>query len=421
MVSCGSAGENHPGYRTSPTRCGDGSSAGHRLLPTGAGYLKQVADRADKERVEYRPDVVVSWLQNDYGQLGRAAESVAHALQSSGLARQVAYVEPNVAGDGPPTLDADNVRGLHVYARRGAEVPADAVAEAVISTSQLCDPILLNFGVAETNWWFHHAFAPRCRTTALVTHDILHLWPGMDRTASARLARIRGLLIHSSESVIGLSEGAVADVPEATYVGHGCDTGLETDAVDHLAEPADLAPIPHPRALYFGALSVRIEAAALEALASSGVHVVLVGFAPSPAVADLIRTHSHVHFLGPRPPEASPAYLRHCQIGIVPHTDEPFTWSMEPHKVYNYACAGLRSVLLNCACPPPLRDVSVSTTTIADFVAASRQALGAGRLDPEHRSYARTFTWTSVAQRILAAVGQGVADGAVRTRALTPA
>jgi len=371
--------------------------------------------------VENRPDVVVSWLQNDYGQLGRAAESVAHALQSSGLARQVAYVEPNVAGDGPPTLDVNNIGGLHVYSRRGAEVPADAVAEAVISTSQLRDPVLLNFGVAETNWWFHHAFAPRCRTTALVTHDLLHLWPGMDPTVSARLARIRGLLIRSSETVVGLSEGAIADVPEATYVGHGCDTGLETDAVDNLAEPADLARIPHPRALYFGALSVRIEAAALEALASSGVHLVLVGFAPSPAVAELISTHSHVHFLGPRPPGTSPAYLRHCGIGIVPHTDEPFTWSMEPHKVYNYACAGLRSVLLNCACPPPLRDIAVSTTTVADFVEASREAFAAGRLDPEQRSYTRSFTWTSVAQRILTATGDATPVGAVRTPALSPA
>ncbi len=370
--------------------------------------------------MENRPDVVVSWLQNDYGQLGRAAESVAHALQSSGLARQVAYVEPNVAGDGPPTLDANNVRGLHVYSRRGAEVPAGAVADAVISTSQLHDPILLNFGVAEANWWFHHAFAPRCRTTALVTHDVLHLWPGMDRTTSDRLARIRGLLIRSSETVTGLSEGAIADVPGATYVGHGCDSGLETDAVDNLGEPADLAPIPHPRALYFGALSVRIEAAALEALASSGVHVVLVGFAPSPAVAELIRTHGHVHFLGPRPPEVSPAYLRHCDIGIVPHTDEPFTWSMEPHKIYNYACAGLRSVLLNCACPPALSDIAVSTTNVDDFVAASGQALAAGRLDPEHRSYARRFTWTSVGRRILAAVGQGASAVVERTSALTP-
>ena len=304
--------------------------------------------------MDTRPDVIVAWLQNDYGRLGRAGESVAHALQSSGLARQVAYVEPNEGGEGQPTLDVVENRGLHVYRRRGADIPGDTVAEAVIRTSGLRAPALLNFGVAESNWWFHHAFAPRCSTTALVTHDILHLWPGMEPTTADRLARVRQLLIRGSHSVIGLATGAVADVEGAHYVGHGCDSGMESDTVEDLAEPPDLSVIPHPRALYFGALSVRIDAGAIEAVASSGVQVVLIGFAPAPPVAALIHDHPNVHFLGSRTPADSPAYLRHCDVGIVPHTDEAFTWSMEPHKVYNYSCAGLRPVVLNCCVPSGL-------------------------------------------------------------------
>ncbi|MGH9016982.1 MAG: glycosyltransferase [Acidimicrobiales bacterium] len=356
--------------------------------------------------MESRPDVIVTWLQNDYGQLGRAGESVAHALQASGLARQVAYVEPNEGGGGPPSLDAIDDGGLHVYRRRGAEVPGDDVADAVIRTSGLRDPVLLNFGVAEANWWHHHAFGPRCATTALVTHDLLHLWPGMDPARSARLEKIRRLLVAGSDVVVGLSTGAIADVDDAHYVGHGCDSGLADDAVEDRPEPADLAAIARPRALYFGALSVRIDAGALAALAASGVHVVLVGFSPAPAVAELIDSHPNVHFLGPRPPAQSPAYLRHCDVGIVPHTDEAFTWSMEPHKVYNYACAGIRSVLLNCACPEALVDVATSTTDAEAFVAAVRTALRAGRLSTEERHRAQGITWTSVGARILTAVGR---------------
>jgi hypothetical protein len=367
--------------------------------------VKKYEIRADARKVDSRPDVIVSWLQNDYGQLGRAAESIAHALKDTGLARQVAYIEPNTPATGQPTLDASDDRGLHVYRRRGPEVPADEVADAVIQTSQLKDPILLNCGVAEANWWFHHAFAPRCSTTALVTHDILHLWPNMAPAQSARLARTRQMLIRSSEHVIGLSEGAIADVPGATYVGHGCDSGLESDSVRSLAEPSDLARIPHPRALYFGALSVRIDAGAIAALASSGVHVVLVGFAPAPPVAELIETHPNVHFLGARTPAESPPYLRHCDVGIVPHTDEPFTWSMEPHKVYNYSCAGIRSVLLNCACPPALTDMVSAVRNTKEFVKATRAALSRGPLSDSDQDYARTFTWASVAGRILDAVG----------------
>jgi hypothetical protein len=362
-----------------------------------------------------RPDVIVTWLQNDYGQLGRAGESVAHALQSSGLARQVAYVEPNEGGQGQPTMDVSNDRGLHVYRRRGTDVPGDTVADAVIKTSGLSDPILLNFGIADANWWLHHAFAPRCSTTALVTHDILHLWPGMDPTESARLARVRRLLFQGSDVVIGLSTGAIADVEGAHYVGHGCDRGLEGETVEGLAEPSDLAAIPRPRALYFGALSVRIDAGAIEALASSGVHVVLVGFAPAPAVAALIDNHPNVHFLGSKTPADSPAYLRHCDVGIVPHTDEPFTWSMEPHKVYNYACAGLRSVLLNCSCPPALSKLATSTKDPRAFVGSVQEALRLGRLDPDERRFARSLTWTSVAARIMEAL-DGTDFGPTATR-----
>lgn len=406
---------NH-GRRPAPNRHPRWRRFGHRLVRMGHDsgrplstpgrrhLLQGSVAPAENLPVDARPDVIVTWLQNDYGQLGRAGESVAHALQSSGRARQVAYVEPNEGGEGPPAIDAINVRGLHVYRRRGADVPGDAVAEAVIRTSSLSDPVLLNFGVAEANWWLHHAFAPRCSTTALVTHDLLHLWPGMDPTQAARLARVRQLLIKGSHAVIGLSTGAIADVEGAHYVGHGCDIGLETDSVDTLTEPPDLALIPRPRALYFGALSVRIDAGAIEALASSGVQVVLIGFAPAPPVAALIADHPNVHFLGSRSPADSPAYLRHCDVGIVPHTDEPFTWSMEPHKVYNYACAGMRSVLLNCACPEALSALVTSTRDTASFVASVREAVRLGRLNADQRSFVRGLTWASVGARIIDAI-----------------
>ena len=51
------------------------------------------------------PDVIVAWLQNDYGQLGRPAEAIAHALVDEGLARRVAYVEPFVHGEGESVLE----------------------------------------------------------------------------------------------------------------------------------------------------------------------------------------------------------------------------------------------------------------------------------------------------------------------------
>ncbi len=345
------------------------------------------------------PDVIVTWLQNDYGQLGRPAEAIAHALVDEGLARRVAYVEPFVPGEGEPVLKRNVIRGLDVYAGRGGAIRPGELGQAVVGASQLTDPILLNFGVGEANWTFLHEFRPHCERTVLVTHDKLAEWDAF-APRRAELERIRRGLIGASDVVAGLSHGSIDDVPDAVYVGHGCDDVWNAPGVDDAAEPADLAAIPHPRAIYVGALSVRVEAQALRALARSGVEVVLVGFSPSPAIQAVIASEPNVHFLGARAPDQTPAYLLHADVGIIPHTDEPFTYSMEPHKAYNYACAGLETVTLNVAHAPALDGLITSTSTAPAFVEAVHAAR---RLDAGQVAEARAITWASVADSLVQA------------------
>jgi hypothetical protein len=355
------------------------------------------------------PDVIVTWLQNDYGQLGRPAEAIAHALVDECLARRVAYVEPFVHGEGESVLERKTIRGLDVYAGHGSPIQPGELAQAVVGASRLEDPILLNFGVGDANWAFLHEFRPHCGRAVLVTHDKLAEW---DRFAAQRpqLERIRRALIGASDVVAGLSQGSIDDVPDAVYVGHGCDDAWNASGVDDAPEPADLAELPRPRAVYVGALSVRVEADALRALARSGVSVALVGFAPSPAVQAVIASEPNVHFLGPRAPDQTPGYLLHADVGIIPHTDEPFTYSMEPHKAYNYAAAGLHTVTLNVAHAPALDGLVTSTSTIPAFVHAVQAAQ---RLDEIEVAEARSITWASVAARLLQAAAF---DGVATTR-----
>ena len=151
----------------------------------------------------------------------------------------------------------------------------------------------------------------------------------------------------------GLSEGSIDDVPEAVYVGHGVDEGWLEPGVDALASRPTWPRSPIPGRCMSGAMSMRFDLEAVRALADTGVDVVLIGLAPPPELVELARA-PHVHFLGERPPAQTPAYLRHCDVGIVPHTDEPFTRSMEPHKAYNYAAAGMPTVTLHTAHAPAL-------------------------------------------------------------------
>jgi glycosyltransferase involved in cell wall biosynthesis len=348
------------------------------------------------------PDVIVGWLQNDYGKLGRAGEAIAHSLVRSGEAGRVAYVEPFVPAPGEPQLGARNDQGLLVFSGAGNPPTGQhEVARGVVQLAELNDPIFLNFGVSEANWWLHYEFAPVCSRAILVAYDKLAEW---DRMAPRRtvLEQVRAQLIASSDVVVGLSQGSIDDVPSAAYVGHGVDQHWHEPAVDSLPEPADLASISRPRAVYVGALSMRFDIEAVRALAAAGVEVVLVGMGPTQELLELAATNPHVHLLGERPPEQTAAYLLHSDVGIVPHTDEPFTYSMEPHKAYNYAAAGLPTVTLNTAHAPALGPFLNATRDRTTFVAAVREAIGHGRLSAEGVAQARSLSWDRVAAAILA-------------------
>ena len=358
------------------------------------------------------PDVIVAWLQHDYGQLGRPSEAIAHALVRSPEVSRVAYVEPFRAAPelAEPELGARDDRGLLVFSGRGtAPSGSHEVARGVIGLAELRDPVLLNFGVSPANWWFQYEFAPVCSRTVLVTYDRLSAW---EATAPQRslLERVRTQLIEASDVVCGLSEGSIDDVPNAAYVGHGVDDGWLDPGVDALPEPADLRSIPRPRAVYVGALSMRFDLDAVRALADSGVSVILIGIAPPPELLALAAGHEHVHFLGERSPAQTPAYLLHCDVGIIPHTDEAFTRSMEPHKAYNYAAAGIPTVALHAPCAPALDGLIASARSAPEFADAVARAAQDGPLSPAETDYARSLTWDGVAASIMsAATPEGVA------------
>ena len=347
------------------------------------------------------PDVIVAWLQNDYGKLGRAGEAIAHSLVRSPAAGRVAYVEPFLPAPGEPQLGARDDRGLLVFSGSGSP-PAGGheVARGVIQLAEMNDPVLLNFGVSHASWWMHYEFAPVCSRTVLVAYDKLAQWDAM-APHRVVLERVRRQLIAASEVVVGLSEGSIDDVPEATYVGHGVDSHWHDAAIDSLPEPGDLAAIPHPRAIYVGALSMRFDVQAVRELAAAGVEVVLVGMGPTPQLLELAAADPHVHLLGERVPGQTAAYLLHSDVGIVPHTDEPFTYSMEPHKAYNYAAAGLPTVTLNTAHAPALGPFLNPTRDRGAFVAGVRDAVAAGRLSGEQVAHARSLSWDRVAEAIL--------------------
>jgi glycosyltransferase involved in cell wall biosynthesis len=99
-------------------------------------------------------------------------------------------------------------------------------------------------------------------------------------------------------------------------------------------EPADLRAVPHPRAVYIGALHEWFDFDLLAAVArlTPQVSYVVIGFGDQPPPP----LPANVHLLGARPWTALAAYLWHCDAGIVPFRINDLTRHVDPLKFYEY-------------------------------------------------------------------------------------
>lgn len=109
-----------------------------------------------------------------------------------------------------------------------------------------------------------------------------------------------------------------------------------------LAVPAPLAEVRGPIIGYYGAIAPWLDLEALEHLAAArpDLSVVLIGPCEHGVDLTALRAHANVHWLGPRPYEELPAYLRLFQVGLIPFRMSPLIEKVNPTKLYEYLAAG---------------------------------------------------------------------------------
>lgn len=127
------------------------------------------------------------------------------------------------------------------------------------------------------------------------------------------------------------------------HLPNGCD--FERFATPG-AEPQDLAALPHPRIVYVGAMEYWFDAELLADAARSLPEASFVVIGPDAERPGALEGLHNVHLLGRRRYEQVPAYLQHCDIGIVPFRRDPMIDAVQPIKVYEYLAAGLPVVAI---------------------------------------------------------------------------
>lgn len=153
------------------------------------------------------------------------------------------------------------------------------------------------------------------------------------------LCRRADLVVTTSST---LQEQKAAFNANTLLVPHGVDYEHFAAAVhSDLAEPADLADIPHPRLGFFGLIRdwVNVDLLAQVARLRPAWHFVLLG----DSTVDLTpyRQIANMHFLGRKRYQELPAYCRHFDVGLIPFQVNQLTHAVNPIKLREYLAAGL--------------------------------------------------------------------------------
>jgi glycosyltransferase involved in cell wall biosynthesis len=326
----------------------------------------------------------------------------------------VRQVAPNLQLLSPLAVPGIGSRGLREFSMRGL---GRAVAGAA-RRLDLENPVL----------W---AFLPTYVRTAealdpslVVYHCVDHYAgnPGVDAAwvdeVERRMLR-RADLVLASSPVLAERLGAVR--PDVELAPNVADVELFGRAVtEELPEPRELRGLPPRRALYLGNLaSYRIDFELLLAVARSRpqVQLVLIGVAGMGDVGATPRSGAellalpNVTALGPRPQRDLPAYLRHCQVALIPFLDNSHTRASLPLKLWEYLAAGLAVVATDLPNFRPLAEEGLIRTARdpEGFAEAAAQAFGDLPEEKERRlARARGHDWRARMEALCASVERGL-------------
>lgn len=191
-----------------------------------------------------------------------------------------------------------------------------------------------------------------------------------------------------------LADFKQTDNPNTHFVSHGVRSSEFAQALDPAGDiPPDMQPIPRPIIGQVGRINKRINGPIVKAIAERHPEWSLVFVGPvaleQPLLVEL-HALDNVYFLGSKPVDELPHYLRKMDVCIIPYTLDHHTQYMHPMKALEYLAAGKPVV----STPLPALQIYDQLIRFADtpsgFTAAIAEALVVD--SPEHQRMRSTFT-----------------------------
>ncbi len=145
--------------------------------------------------------------------------------------------------------------------------------------------------------------------------------------------------------------------------------------------PEDLMRLPSPRIGFIGAISgYKVDFALLQRLAQahpewSIVLIGKVGEGDPWTDASALRALPNLHFVGPKPYDTLPAYLKGFDVAIMPMMINDYTKSMFPMKFFEYLAAGKSVVSTDLVAIKQYAHTAHLASSHEDFIAGVETAL----------------------------------------------
>ena len=264
-----------------------------------------------------------------------------------GLARLTPVVQPFPSRRGTAGITASLTRG---YVRRAAARLSGQIRAVISGWPQY--PVFGTCGEEVRAYWARDDFVGGAALLGL----------------NSKLLDARERRVAAAADLVVAASPVVAD----TWRSRGLDPilvpyGTDVDAYRDIeqAPPATDVGLPGPVAGFVGRINERTDLCLLEAVAAGGQSLLLVGPkdpAFEPRRFEALRRRHNVRWVGPKPFDALPGYLRLIDVGLVPYTGSPFNRGSFPLKTLEYLAAGRAVVATDL---PAIRWLSTDLIRIA--------------------------------------------------------
>jgi teichuronic acid biosynthesis glycosyltransferase TuaH len=305
-------------------------------------------------------------------------------ILAPGLARLTPIVEPFPSKPRLAGLTARLVRG---YLRRAIAQLGGPRVEAVISAW----PQYPVFGSCQEQVSVYWAQDDFVGGAALLGLNAQHL-----DACERRVAASADFIVAANPVV---ADGWRARGGDVLLIPYGAD--IQAYANVDQAPPALDVDLSNPIVGFIGHINSRIDMSLLEAVADRGRSLLLVGprdLAFEPRRFDALLGKPNVRWVGFKPFDALPSYLRAIDVGVVPYGDNSFNRGSFPLKTLEYLAAG-RAVVSTDLPATRWLDTSLVATASAPEAFADQvdRLLDEGRvggsLAASRREFALTHSW----------------------------